>query len=351
MAIEIFVLGAAVFLAILFVWSFNSLPAEKWQIIGAVPVKKNSQGDWKGINFTYYGFFNACACLLAASIFLMLLGAVYIPLNIAVTFFIMLMLVCMPAAKIMAYIVERKRYTFSIGGASFIGIVITPLLVFGMRHFFNNSWATPGMQVMTVMAALSIAYSFGEGVGRLACISFGCCYGKPLAEVHPLFQKLFRHCNFVFEGKTRKIVYTDGFAGIQVVPVQAMTAVLYSSAGLISLYVFIKSYFTAAFVISILVTQTWRFVSEFLRADYRGESRISKYQLMACMAIVYSVVVAFLFPATTAIVPSITAGWKNLWQPSIIVFLQLLWIVVFVYTGKSQVTGSQISFHVIKDRI
>jgi hypothetical protein len=100
-----------------------------------------------------------------------------------------------------------------------------------------------------------------------------------------------------------------------------------------------------------LVTQAWRFASEFLRADYRGESRISKYQLMAVLAIVYSVIIALFFPAATAIIPSIATGLKSLWQPSLIVLLQLLWIAVFVYTGKSQVTGSQISFHVIKDRI
>ena len=41
-----------------------------------------------------------------------------------------------------------------------------------------------------------------------------------------------------------------------------------------------------------LVTQTWRVGSEFLRADYRGDCRITKYQLMADMAVVYSVVIA-----------------------------------------------------------
>jgi hypothetical protein len=72
---------------------------------------------------------------------------------------------------------------------------------------------------------------------------------------------------------------------------------------------------------------------------------------MAGMAVVYSVIIAYVFPEAPAAVPSITAGLKSLWQPSLIIFLELLWIVVFVYMGKSQVTGSQISFHAIKDRI
>jgi hypothetical protein len=348
--IEIFVVTFGVILAIVFGWSFNMLTKEKWQIIGTIPVKKNSNGDWTGVNFTYYGFFNACACTLAAAIFFLMLGAVSIPLELSAVYFILLMAICMPAAKIIAYLVENKRYTFSIGGASFVGMILTPWLVVGFTSLFNN-WANVGFEAMTVLAALTIAYAFGEGIGRLACISFGCCYGKPLADVHPIFQKIFRRCNFVFNGDTRKIVYADGFGGIQVVPVQALTAVVFCSAGLICLYIFIKSNFTAAFIISMLVTQTWRIGSEFLRADFRGKSQISKYQLMAGLAIVYNMIIAFLFPASTAIIPSIAVGLKSLWQPSLIVFLQLFWIAVFFYTGKSQVTGSQISFHVIRDRI
>ena len=100
-----------------------------------------------------------------------------------------------------------------------------------------------------------------------------------------------------------------------------------------------------------LVTQAWRFGSEFLRADFRGESRITKYQLMAGMIAAYSVIIALLFPDPAATVPSISAGLKSLWHPFLIVLLQVLWMTVFVYTGKSQVTGSQISFHVLRDKI
>jgi hypothetical protein len=350
MGFEIFITIFGVFLAILFIWSFNTLTKEKWQIIGSIPVKKNPRGDWTGINFTYYGFFNAWAYTLGIMMFLLLQGAVHVPLKVTVIFFITLLTICMPASRILAYLVEKKRYTFSIAGASFVGIIITPWLVMSMVSLFQ-SWANSGIQIITILAALSIAYAFGEGVGRLACISFGCCYGKPLTSVHPLFQKIFKHCNFVFDGSTRKIVYADGLAGIQVVPVQALTAMIYCSTGLVCLYMYFKAHFATAFIISMVVTQTWRFASEFLRADYRGESRISKYQLMAGISAVYSVIIAFLFPATTTAIPSIAAGLKSLWQPSLIVLLQLLWLVAFVYTGKSQVTGSQISFHVIRDRI
>jgi hypothetical protein len=351
MEIEIFVVSLAILLAVLFTWSFNTLTKEKWQIIGTVPVEKNAQGNWNGINFTFYGFFNAFAITLAVTIFVLLLGAIDVPQIITVIFFIVLLAICLPAARVMAYFVEKKRFTFSVGGSSFVGMILTPLLVVSMRSLFD-AWTTSGFQVITVLAALAVAYAFGEGVGRLACISFGCCYGKPLADVHPLLQKIFKHCNFVFDGSTRKIVYADGFAGVKVVPVQAITAILFCGVGLVSMYLFFISHFSTAFVLSMAVTQTWRFASEFLRADYRGESKITKYQLMAAMMVVYSAVIALLFPATSGVImPGIAAGLKGLWQPFMIVLLQALWVVVFVYTGKSQVTGSQISFHVNRGNI
>jgi hypothetical protein len=347
---EIFVIGLSVVFAILFSWSFNTLTREKWQIIGAVPVRKNPQGDWIGINFTYYGFFNASACTLATAIFLLLMGAVQVPLKMAGIFYVLLMGICLPAARIVAYLVEKKRFTFSIGGASFVGMIVAPALILFMKTVFD-SWAESGIQAITVLAAISIAYAFGEGFGRLACISFGCCYGKPLASAHPLFRAIFKHCNFVFSGKTRKIVYADGFDGIQVIPVQALTAVLYCGAGLVSIYIFLNSHYSAAFLVSMLITQIWRFASEFLRADYRGTSGISKYQLMAILTVVYSVMMALFMPAAAGPLPSVVAGLNSLWQPSPLILLQLFWILVFVYTGKSDVTGSQISFHVIRDRI
>jgi hypothetical protein len=40
-----------------------------------------------------------------------------------------------------------------------------------------------------------------------------------------------------------------------------------------------------------------------------------------------------------------------MWNPSIILSCQILWIGIFLYMGRSQVIGSRISFHVRQDRI
>jgi hypothetical protein len=107
---------------------------------------------------------------------------------------------------------------------------------------------------------------------------------------------------------------------------------------------------TAA-IISLVVTQLWRFASEFLRADYRGGGRISAYQILACLSLVYILLVALLLPGTAVPSPIIAEGLKSVWHPSGVILLQSLWITVFIYTGKSHVTASRIFFHVVKDRI
>jgi prolipoprotein diacylglyceryltransferase len=92
------------------------------------------------------------------------------------------------------------------------------------------------LPLMPVMAALATAYALGEGVGRLACISFGCCYGKPMDQVHPLLRRLFARHAFVFTGPTKKIAYADGLDGREIFPIQAVTATLYCAAALAGAY-------------------------------------------------------------------------------------------------------------------
>ncbi len=49
--------------------------------------------------------------------------------------------------------------------------------------------------------------------------------------------------------------------------------------------------------------------------------------------------------------PDILVGLNVLWSPSVIVSLQILWLLLFLYMGRSKVTASQIVFSVLKDRI
>jgi ABC-type dipeptide/oligopeptide/nickel transport system permease component len=72
---------------------------------------------------------------------------------------------------------------------------------------------------------------------------------------------------------------------------------------------------------------------------------------MALIAIVYAWSVYLLFPAGEAIHTNVLSGLKHLWSPSVVLFLQGLWLAAFVFTGRSNVTESVLSFHVRENRI
>ncbi|MFP4420467.1 MAG: prolipoprotein diacylglyceryl transferase [Desulfococcaceae bacterium] len=347
---ELFVAGLGLLLGLALVWGFRALPGERWQILAAMPRAKNGDGHWAGDNLTYYGVFNANAYVLGLAVFVLLMGAAGAPLIAILATAGPLLLICVPASRWVARIVEKKRYTFTVGGASFVGIVISPWLVLAMNAFVGQT-AGFSVGVLAFLAALSVGYAIGEGVGRLACISFGCCYGKPLAKCHPALQRLFRKWRFVFLGDTKKIAYADGLAGEAVVPIQGVTAVLYCAAGLLGIYLFLKGFFAAAFLMSLTVTQLWRVFSECFRADYRGGGKLSAYQIMGLLAVPYGALIAFLFPAEAHSAAALGRGLAIFWRPEVILGLQFFWLLIFLYTGRSKVTAASMAFHVVRDRV
>jgi hypothetical protein len=75
---------------------------------------------------------------------------------------------------------------------------------------------------------------------------------------------------------------------LPVAPLQAITAALFTMTALLGTYLFLKSYFPSALLLTIVSTQGWRFLSEFFRADNRGPSQtLSAYQRMALINILY----------------------------------------------------------------
>jgi Prolipoprotein diacylglyceryl transferase len=347
---SLFIAAISLMITVLFRQGFKSLPNEKWQIIGAIPKKKIDSDKWLGMNFTYYGFFNANAYVFATALIFVLLSSLKMPMAVIFTIIIAVFSFCMPASKIVARIVEKKPATFSVGGAFFVGIVIIPWAVWLIRETMGKQMGVD-VQIPTVLAAVSIAYAFGEGIGRLACISFGCCYGKRLSDVSPFYQKLFEKKYFIFSGKTKKIAYAHGYDNQKVVPIQAVTAIIFSFCGILGLCFFLNGNYNTTFFLSVLITQGWRFVSEFYRADYRGERKISVYQIMGICSIPYAGVMAAVLPAAPSQLPDILKGLQGFWNPAVILFLESLWLGAFIFTGKSEVTGATMSFHVVKEKI
>lgn len=342
----------ALVLALLFRWCFTRLPRENWQFLAILPGPKDAQGHWQGVNLTYYGVFNATAYTLACAALLVLTASAGLaPRQIAALAAAMLA-VCAPASRGIARWVEKKPFTFSIGGASFLGLLILPLLL-GIANRLAAGTGHPSLPPAVVLAAVSIAYTLGESVGRLACISFGCCYGKPIDALPPGLQRIFGRWHFVFFGGTKKIAYADHLAGVRVVPIQGLTAVFYALVGLTGILLYIHGAFRPAFLLTLSATQLWRFSSEFLRADHRGGGRISAYQIMALVSVAYGLILTVWLPPsdTAPRLPEILTGLHRLWHPGWLLGLQALWLASFLYTGRSRVTGARIDFHVESARI
>lgn len=350
MANELFLVTLIAVFAVLLWWGFRTLPGEGWQIIASLPVSRNESGVWNGINLTYYGLLTACAYVVAISILFVLMGAMGIPLKGTLAIVVMLLLHCIPASRLMARVIEKKSHTFTIGGASFVGVVIAPWAIW----LANKSLGTRldfHIPLIPALAAFIIAYAFGEGMGRLACISFGCCYGKPLSGCHSFVQRFFHNYAFIFSGKTKKIAYEGGLDGVKVVPVQAITAVLYVATGIFGIFLFLNAWYGTVFILTVVITQAWRLWSEVLRADYRGGGRISVYQVLAMVSVLYSFGIIALFPSEPMGWPDVMAGLVSLWNPAVLFFFFLVWLAMFLYTGRSTVTGSTLTFHVHRGRI
>lgn len=244
---------------------------------------------------------------------------------------------------------EKKPHTFSVGAASFVGIVISPWLVTGMARVAGQ-WSAVRIDAMAVVAALMVGYALGEGIGRLACISFGCCYGRPMAAMPPFLQRYFAWASFTYTGSTKKIAYAHQLEGQKIFAVQAVTAVLYTASALVGSLLFLDGRYAWAYFLCLLATQGWRFLSEFLRADFRGNRRISAYQIMSLLTIPYGLTIPWLFPSGGNL-PDLLGGLEGIYSPSMLLFLQGLGIFMFFRTGRSEVTGAGLRFHVNRQRI
>lgn len=346
MSPELFVALLGLSLALVLAVGFRWLPGERWQVIASVPTHKDAAGHWIGRNFTFYGLLSAVAEVFGGAVTLFLAAAAGVPRVETFAVAALLLTVGLLASRWVARAIEGKRHTFTVGGAVFAGILALPPIVVGVRAL-SEALGGEHFAVHALLAALAIGYVYGEGIGRLACISFGCCYGRPLHTLSPRIRRLFEKLSFTFHGSTKKISYAHGWEGVKVIPIQALTSVLLVGCALAATLLFLRGHYAAAFVLSVAFSQGWRAVSEFLRGDHRGHfQRISAYQVMAIAGAVYALAVGLLFPVEATARPALEQGFASIWCPSVLIALQVVGVIVFAMTGCSKVTGCSLSFHV-----
>jgi len=346
----VFLSSIAGIIAAIFYWGFRNLPSERWQMIASVPIRKSEDGDWQGLNLTYYGFFNATAMAFSCLMVLILMSSIGVSAVATVSVMTAGLVIALPTARIVASVVERKRHTFTVGGAVFVVILVLPWLI----SLFNGAaaeWLGVFLPPRPMLAAIVIAYTFGEALGRLACISFGCCYGRALTHLTPLLNKLLSRFSFVFIGETKKASYEGNLNGKPLVPIQALTSIVFAITGMIGLLLFLEARWSAALIVPLATTQIWRVLSEFLRADFRGGGRISAYQVMAVLGLLYALMSLPWLRNPPVSAPNLSHGLRVFSNGWIIILLQILWLSIFLYLGRSSVTTSKVSFRVVTERI
>ena len=335
----------------LLAWAFRHLPQERWQVLAVIPDQMLASGIWRGLNLTFYGVFNALAYTFAAAILILLLATAGMQMGQWMALIISVTLVCLPAAKFIARIVERKTNTLTVAGAAFAGMMFAPAIII-LINLVSGQIGGPPLSLLPVMAALSIAYCFGEGIGRLACISFGCCYGRPLSTCPVWMQRMFSRWSFVFTGKSKKIAYAHHLDGHEVLPVQAITSVVLCLTGCITTLLYLNGDFSVAFLSAVCVEKLWRWLSEFFRADYRGSGAVTAYQWLSLASIPLAALLVFACPRSGSPgAMDILNGLSALWSPHALLFLEGIAVAIFLYTGRSRVTGSQLEIFVYADRI
>jgi Prolipoprotein diacylglyceryl transferase len=351
--LEFFTVGLFVALNYLLRWACKTLPKEQWQFFAAVPRRKRSDGFWEARNFTWYGALTSLAFLLAGGLIVIMTSSVGVKVEFVLLATVLLSLISLFAARWIAQIVERIPNTHTVGGAVFVIALAIPLVLwlgsslsvyFGLEKLIGNLRPS---DTLAVIAAIAIAYTYGEGVGRIACISFGCCYGKRVDNLTGVWYQIFSRMNFVFHGATKKISYVAALEGIAVVPIQAITAWIHIFTGSVGFWLFMKGHIALSLLFVLVISQGWRFLSEFMRTDFRGKGRVTVYQWMSLATIALAFLYVELFGRTLAIAsaPSFVEGMKGLWAPGPLVVLQLLAAYVFVVTGKSSVTRSRMAMY------
>jgi hypothetical protein len=314
------------------------LAGESWQVALCIPVGRKHEGRWQALVLTWYGILSACAYTVATMVFFFLLTAAGASLASVMAVTALVLGVCMPASRIVAGIVEGMRTTLTVGGAVFVALFVAP----GAAWIAQGLWG--GALWPVTLAAMGVAYALGEGVGRLACCSFGCCYGRPVESLPQPWRRLVAPWAVSFGGATKKAAYASSLEGVPLVPVQGMSAVVLTLAAWGGVEALAVGRPDVALVVAAALPQVWRVVSEMWRADFRGFGRVSPYQRMAVAGAVWTMVLAWMAGPGAPI--NLSQGWQVFGAPWAWALWAAVWVASLLFTGVSRVLGGWVDIWV-----
>lgn len=333
-------------------WSFRNLPQERWQFAAILPSPSRSHAGhgWTGTNITFYGVISALAYAAATAMFIFLCGSIEQSLWPTVTFIVLMLAACIPASKLIAKWVEGGEVNFTVGGAAFAGAILLPIAALAARSVAQALGATH-FNAPALLAAASLVYVLGEAIGRLGCLSFGCCYGRPISEVGPMERALYGSAATTYRGQLKKISYASNLENTPVVPVQSIASVVLFALFLIGLWLYWQQQFVACALVSIWGSQLWRLYSETLRADYRGGGKFSAYQWMAIATCLIATISIVAMRGDASTQPRFSLGWVAVSQIEVFIAIQALALGIVWFMGRSQVTGALVNLRLFRERL
>ncbi|MCX8097611.1 MAG: hypothetical protein N3F11_01115 [Casimicrobiaceae bacterium] len=329
-----------------FRWGFRHLPGEGWQIAWVIPARR-PEGDgrrWPAVNITFYGVISAVAYTVAALAYVFLMGAHGQPLGAAAVYAALLLALGVPASKWMTKLIEGQR-GHTIGGAVFVAIVAA-LPALALTQEILAALGLPPLDGAVTVACAAACYVLGESIGRLACLSFGCCYGKPIAQCTPLQRALYGPTATVYRGRMKKIAYESNLAEEPVVAVQSIACVLLFALFVIAVWLLWRGWVAASLIVAVSGSQLWRAYSETLRADFRGREGFTAYQGMAVVAALLAPLYAWWLQVEPGFRPvaDARAGWTAVFRIEVLLTCQALGLAMLYLMGRSYVTSARLDF-------
>lgn len=159
---------------------------------------------------------------------------------------------------------------FDLGSMTFLGgliggvggfLIVWNLFVFVVAPRANNSQnklvvklfgdhmnASLADALPFIPPAITIAHAFG----RLGCTLAGCCYGKETDAWYGIF------------------MHTEKFGYAKVIPTQLFECIFLLVLSAVMIVLFFRFNFKCNFAVYLMAYGIWRFLIEFIRADYRG---------------------------------------------------------------------------------
>jgi hypothetical protein len=331
----------------IFRWGFRHLPGEGWQIAWVIPAR-HPAGDglsWPAVNITFYGVISALAYALAAFAYLFLMAAFGQSILGAALYAGILLVIGVPASKWVNRLVEGQA-GHTIGGAVFT-VIASALPALWLTQWWLGLAGEARLDGLIAVTCASASYVLGEAIGRLACLSFGCCYGKPISQCTSLQKALYGPSATVYRGRMKKIAYASNLADQPVVAVQSIACVLLFALFVAVVWLLWRGHAALALIAAVSGSQLWRAYSETLRADFRGRDGFTVYQGMAIVGAMLAPLYAWLLAPAAGSVPAIpqaALGWKSVLTVEVLLTCQLLGLGILAFMGRSYITSARLDF-------